>query len=127
MTIYQLCALAVLVAALTWILKTAGAKGAAAVPLTGGLALVFFAVYRYREPIAALMTLAETAGIRTSMEMVLRMMAVGYLSTFAADICRDMGEGTLAARVELCGRAEILLLCLPFLLELFSLAWGMTS
>ena len=44
-----------------------------------------------------------------------------------ADVCREMGESTLGARVEMCGRAEILLLCLPFLLELFSLALGLVA
>lgn len=122
MSVAEICALAVLAAALAWLLRATGAKGAAAVPLTGGLALAFFALYRYREPVAAILEMAEKAGVRASVDAVLRMLAVGCLSTVAADVCRDMGEATLAARVELCGRAEILLLCLPFLLELFSLS-----
>ncbi|MBQ8351152.1 MAG: hypothetical protein IJY20_03800 [Clostridia bacterium] len=125
MSIGQLCGLGVLAAALAMILKVMGTKVAPAVPLAGGLALAFFALYRYREPIAAMLALAEEAGIRSSLEAVLKMMAVGCLAGFSADICRDMGEATLAARVEMCGRAEILLLCLPFLLELIRLALGL--
>ena len=122
MTLLQLCALSLLLAAMTWLLKTAGAKMAGALPMLGGVALFAYAIYRYREPIAALHEMASAAGIDESLGSVLRMLAVGCLSAIAADLCRDMGESGLAARIEMCGRAEILLLCLPFLLELFRLA-----
>lgn len=122
MTLLQLCAAALLLAAMTWLLKTAGAKMAGALPLLGGVGLFAYAIYRYREPIEALREMASAAGVDASLNAVLRMLAVGCLSAIAADLCRDMGEGGLAARIELCGRAEILLLCLPFLLELFQTA-----
>ena len=127
MSILQLCGLAVLAAALALIVKATGSRLAPYLPLLGGMALLLAAVTRYQEPINALLALSEEAGISSSVGTVLKMLAIGFLCTAAADICRDMGEGTLAARVELCGRAEILLLCLPFLLELITLALGLAA
>lgn len=127
MSIGQLLGLGVLMAASAMIVKAAGGKAGAVVSVAGGLAISFFAVTRYQEPIDAMLALAEEAGVRSSLGAVLKMLAVGCLTTFSADICRDMGEATLASRVELCGRAEILLLCLPFLLELITLAMGLVS
>ena len=127
MSLREVCAMAVLAAALGGLLKTAGARHAGAVSLAAGLFLSLFAISRYREPVRAMLEMAEQAGVRAAVAAILKMMAVGCLSTIAADICRDMGEATMGARIELCGRAEIVLLCLPFLLELFSVALEVVS
>ena len=91
-------------------------------PLFCGLALLVYALSRYSEPLALLAELAEKGGLSDLLSSVLRMLGIGLLSAFFADVCRDLGEGTLASRIELCGRIEIVLLCLPFLDELLSLA-----
>ena len=58
MSLVQLAALAVLSAALSLVLRDAGAKGAAFVSLTGGLALLFYALSRYAAPIVAAIVMA---------------------------------------------------------------------
>lgn len=40
----------------------------------------------------------------------------------SADVCRDAGETSLAAKLELVGKAEILVLCLPLIRDLITLA-----
>lgn len=127
MSAVQLCGVGVLAAAASLILKSGGVKLAPVVSVAGGILLLFFAFQSYRQPIEAMLRMADEAGIHSSLATVLKMLAVGCLTTVSADICREMGEGTLGARVEMCGRVEILLLCLPFLLELFSLALGLVA
>ena len=127
MSVLQICGIAVLTAALSAVLKTVGRGSASLLSSLGGIGILLLVVERYRTPIEAMLKMGEAAGIRAATETVLRMLAIGALSAFAAEVCRDMGEVTLAARVELFGRAEILLLCLPFLSELFTLALGLVS
>lgn len=122
MSFLQLSAAAVLFAALCLILRESGSRASGLVALAGGLALLTYAISRYKEPIAALVRLAEEAGLAGSFAALLKMLAVALLAHLAAELCRDMGEGTLASRIELCGRVEILLLCLPLFLELCTLA-----
>ena len=122
MSILQIAALAVLAAALAFVLRTLGAKGAPALTVAAGLAFVAYAVARYGEALTAIREMAERAGVSDGVGVILRMIFVGILCAVAADICRDVGESTLATRVEACGKAEILLLALPFLLELVNLA-----
>lgn len=55
-------------------------------------------------------------------ETVGKVLAVGLLSGVGCDICTELGAPTLAARLELVGQIEILLLALPLLRELFSRA-----
>ena len=44
---------------------------------------------------------------------VLKALGVAVLTEICADICRDLGESSAASGVELVGRIEILLLCIP--------------
>ena len=110
------------VACLGFVLRGAGARGAAAVSLAGGLLVLSFTLPRLREPIAAILELAERGGISEEVGVSLRVLSVGLLSALAADACRDLGEGSVADRLELFARAEILVLSLPFLLELLRLS-----
>ena len=44
---------------------------------------------------------------------VVKALGIAILTQICADMCRDCGEGSAASGVELIGRIEILLLCLP--------------
>ncbi|MBQ4574771.1 MAG: hypothetical protein IJA85_06185 [Clostridia bacterium] len=56
---------------------------------------------------------------------LLKALGIGMIVQTAADICTDAGEGALASKIELLGRAELLLLALPLLKELLTTAEGM--
>ncbi len=118
----QVAAVAVLLSMLLYILRASGGKNAAAVSLFGGVLFLSYALVRYKEPLAALREMAEKANLATEAGQLLRILAVCFLCGIAADACREMGEGTLASRVEFVGRAEILLLSLPFLLDIVAAA-----
>ena len=53
---------------------------------------------------------------------IMKSMGISLLSTTAADLCRDSGEGSIANKLELLGKCEIVLLSLPLLKELLTLA-----
>jgi stage III sporulation protein AD len=53
---------------------------------------------------------------------LMKSMGISLLSTTAADLCRDSGESSIANKLELLGKCEIVLLSLPLLKELLSLA-----
>ena len=46
---------------------------------------------------------------------VLKALGIAIVVQIAADICRDCGESSAASGVELIGKLEILLLCLPII------------
>ena len=52
-------------------------------------------------------------------------MGISLLSATAADLCRDVGEGAIASKLDLLGRCEIAALSLPLLKELLTLAEGL--
>ena len=58
---------------------------------------------------------------------LLKALGACWLAQFAADACRDAGEGALASKVELAGKTAVLLLILPLFAEVANLALDLAS
>ncbi len=58
-------------------------------------------------------------------QILMKTLGICFLTQTAGDICRDSGESSLAAKVELAGKTAVLLLCLPLFRELLSTAIGL--
>ena len=118
----KLCALALLAAILLLPLREAGGRlGGVAAALCGVLLLLTL-TERYATIFSFLDTLGENAVPGEAVSLSLRALGLSFLTEVTAGICRDLGEGGLATRLEWCGRAEILVLALPTLVRLLELA-----
>lgn len=55
--------------------------------------------------------------------------AVGIclLTQLAGDVCRDSGESSIASKIELAGRAAILLTAMPLIQEVLAWAWELMN
>lgn len=54
---------------------------------------------------------------------ILRALGITYLTSVASEICKSAGEAGVGNTIELAGRVEILLLCIPLFRELLDLAF----
>ena len=70
-------------------------------------------------------SLTESTGLSGYAEFLFKALAIAILTQFCAELCRESGESGAANGVELAGKAELLLLCLSPLKELFALAADM--
>lgn len=122
MTLIKLCGLALLVALLLFTLREMGGRALPLITLGGGLLLLFSLIERYAALFGFLGEIAKGELAGTVIELALRVLGVALLTEITAGICRDLGEAGLATRLEWCGRAEILLLCLPTLRRLLELS-----
>ncbi len=55
----------------------------------------------------------ESAGVSSVFSTLLKVIGICYITDFAADICRDFGQSSLAAKVETAGKISVVGLCLP--------------
>ena len=53
-------------------------------------------------------------------ETMLKALGITYLTFICSSVCRDCGESSVAAGVEAVGKAELILLSLPFLRQILS-------
>ena len=89
---------------------------------TGTLVLCGASLLLWQPVLAWLGELCSAAGVWDEASILLKGLGVAVLSQLCADLCRQSGEGSLASGVEMAGRAEILLLCLPMLKSLVEVA-----
>ena len=85
--------------------------------LLGGAAMLLM-----RPVLEWLGELCEVYGMGETAKLLLKGLGIGVLTQLCADLCRQTGEGNIAGAVEMAGRAELLLLCLPRLRDLVELA-----
>ncbi|MBQ2719886.1 MAG: hypothetical protein IJF73_07460 [Clostridia bacterium] len=119
----RLFGLAVLSAVLLYLLREAGGRLLPLGAVAAGIALLLFGVSRYGEIVSLLSSLGAGSEVAASaLSLSLRAVGLASVTEVTAGLCRDLGEGGLATRVEWCGRAEILFVSLPTLSSLLSLA-----
>lgn len=58
----------------------------------------------------------------THADTILRALGITYLTSTASDICKSAGEASIAGYIELAGRVELIVLCLPLFREILELA-----
>ncbi len=56
----------------------------------------------------------------TVFNIMFKALGISYLTYFAADICRDMGQTSLASKVETAGKFTIVILSFPIIKQIIS-------
>lgn len=85
--------------------------------LAAGIAVFIFCLSQLSEIITFLNTIANKAGIDTVyIGIILKILAIAYLATFASEICKDAGASSLASKVDFAGKIFILVLAIPILM-----------
>lgn len=118
MTLYRICGVALISAVSMLVVKNTSQK---AFPIVGILSfiLIFSAVIsKVRDVAEPIRALANASGVTPYGILMLKALGIGLIVHVASDICCDLGSESLGHGVELAGKIEILLLCLPFILEM---------
>ena len=117
----------VLVSLLLVIQKDAGGKYTTLLLTAGGIFLLYFFLERISPVFSLVGEYMKVGQMGEQGELLLKALAVGYLIKIGGDTCRDLGAEGIAAKLELCGRAELLLLSLPLLSELIATAFSLVA
>ena len=72
--------------------------------------------------------LTERSGLSSlAVQTILKCVGISLITEFASDTCRDAGETSLAARVELFGRVASLIVAIPLFKEFIELIITLTE
>lgn len=66
--------------------------------------------------------LGDGNGIGSYVETLFKALGIALVCEVCANICRESGEGGIASGVELVGKIEILLLCVPLMEQILDMA-----
>lgn len=84
------------------------------ITLTGGILILFEVVALFTGLVDSFLHLTELTGINSEIfQIILKIIGIGYLTEFCADVCIDSGMNSVADKVLLGGKVVILIVALP--------------
>jgi len=126
MEIGKLAALAVTAALCALVVKRQTPELALVLALAAGALVLGQAVDAFAQVRGLMDRLAQTAGLSVEVwKPVVKTVGIGILTRLAAAICRDAGEGGIAAFLETAGAALALLTALPLVETVFDMLGGL--
>jgi stage III sporulation protein AD len=114
MDILKAAAVGVIAALLATLFRKDRAEYAMLLSIGAGVLLLGWSLTYLRNIVRELTVLSEMAGLSSStMKVLLKVVATGYITQFAAELCRDAGSASIAAKIEMGGKLIIVSLSLP--------------
>ena len=126
--ILKLCGFGLMAVILCAVVKQLRPESAVFVNIAAGLMILIIAVRTLSPSVQAISTLADSAGLSGGFaEVLLKALAISYVTSLSADCARDAGEAALGSKLELAGRVSIAALSLPVFTQLASLITSMIN
>lgn len=73
-------------------------------------------VSKITDVIQVLKNLAQQANVnQLFLETILKIIGIAYIAEFGAQVTRDAGQGSIAAKIELAGKVLILVMAIPII------------
>lgn len=119
---WQICGVALLCAMAVMLMRNIRADFELPVRLAGSVVLLGLALavgiplFEYIKNIIAASALSEYSAI------LIKALGIAVLTHITAEVCRDCGNSSAASYVELAGKLEILILCLPLVASILRTA-----
>ena len=128
MDIFTLCGCAIVICALITTVRQQRAEIAVLLTAAAGVILLAYILKDMPQTVGSLRDmLSELDGFSGETGAVLRAAGACLAAQLTADVCRDAGQTTVAARVELGGRIAALMLILPVLESVLRLSAQITG
>ncbi len=123
MNILAFCGMAVITAILSVMIKKTLPEYSVAVNLAAGAILVLSFISAISPVISYVKTLIEKSGINSENEIILfKTLGICLVTQFICDACKDAGENSIAAKVEMGGKFMILITAIPLFESIFKVA-----
>lgn len=119
MDMFQITALGIIAAMVVTLIRNWKPELAIPVAVVSGIVILISISGQLKYLMNELNNIANKTGIKSEhISVLLKITGVAYLTEFAAGICKDSGESSIAGKIELAGRTSILYLALPIALTL---------
>ncbi len=88
------------------------------VVLAGGAIIFLKVLPQLAEVIRIFTQLADYAALNQSyLFTVFKVLGIAYVSEFAAQICRDAGQGALGTKIEMAAKISVMVLAVPIMMS----------
>ncbi len=125
MNAFSACALGVTAAVIISVVKGINPQLATITSAVAGVVILVYIINGIAPFLDFVKTVSDSSGVAVYFGTMLKAVAISLCCRAGAEICRDCGESALASKLELAGKAGILLLSLPILSRILSIAKDM--
>lgn len=114
MSIIAIAGIAIVAAVFSVMLKKYNPEYSIIISFAAGVLLLFLILSQISPAVSQINELIASTGIPEEYGKILfKSIGICFLAQFAADSCRDAGEGAMASKIELAGKIAIVLISLP--------------
>lgn len=122
MEITQIVLSAIVIAIIVTLLNNEKKEIAIQVSIVFGIFIFFMMISKFTVVIQAMQQIALKANIDfTYVNIVLKIIAISYIASFGIEICKDIGQSSLAAKIEFAGKIIILTLAIPIIMAVMDM------
>ena len=116
MVFLKILAIGIITTISTLIIKQIKPEIAMFVTLVGGILIIFEIVGLLTSVVETFLHLSEITGVdKEVFQIVLKIIGIGYLTEFTANLCADSGMNSVADKILLGGKVVILIVALPII------------
>ena len=122
MDIFKIIGIGIITCFAVLIVKPIKPEIALVIGLAGGILIVFMIVDMLSQVMAIFTSIVDKTGFSKSLfSTILKIVGVGYLTEFSANLCEDSGNSSIANKILLGGKILILCVSLPVINSLLEL------
>lgn len=117
--LYKIIAVGIISALIIICLKSANSELAAPVSIASGLLILLMTVSYVKEFVSFFKDMANVAGLDDGIyKIVLKVLAISYLSEFASGAVEDLGQKNLSEKMQFASKTIMIVLAMPLLKNL---------
>ena len=121
-TLLKICAIGIAALIIISIVKTYKPEFTVEVTLCAGMILLYFIIDSLKYGFGFIADIYEDLSYgKEYFPIILKVLGIAYITEFAAAICQDAGEKSIASKVELAGKIAIFFAAIPVLTSLLDL------
>ena len=122
MDIFQIVSLGLIATILAVLVKGESPQIGIYISLATGIIIFVFIAAQLQSVLEVLDRLAGQINFDdVYFHIILRIVGIAYIAEFGAQVCKDAGEGVIAAKVQFAGKVLIMVLAVPILVSLMDL------
>lgn len=121
-TFLKICAIGIAALIIISIVKTYKPEFTVEVTLCAGMILLYFIIDSLKYGFGFIADIYEDLSYgKEYFPIILKVLGIAYITEFAAAICQDAGEKSIASKVELAGKIAIFFAAIPVFTSLLDL------
>ncbi|SHF01996.1 MULTISPECIES: stage III sporulation protein AD [Caloramator] len=122
MEIVQIVLMALILAVILTLLSKEKKEIAIQVSILFGIVIFFMMLTKFTVVIQAMQEIALKANIDyTYVNIVFKIIAISYIASFGIEICKDIGQSSLASKIEFAGKILILVMAIPIIMAVMEM------